>query len=91
MGSYENREHGGVTLKLTELLEQDKETLLRSLYGAGNAARAQELLERELDRMLFAYNDEAADGGARERAAAMIGTLRAALPLADSVGEVKVW
>ena len=76
---------------LTELLEQDRESLLRALQGAGSRAQAIEALERELERMLFAFNDAAPSPRARESAAAMVGALRAALPLLDCAGEVKVW
>ena len=41
--------------------------------------------------MLFAFNDAAPSPRARESAAAMVGTLRAALPLLECGGEVKVW
>lgn len=78
-------------MKLTELLEEDKETLLRALRGAGGHARAIEAVERELERMLFAFNDAAPSARARESAAAMVGALRAALPLLDCGGEVRVW
>lgn len=77
-------------MKLTELLEQDKETLLRSLHGAAGVERASEVIERELERMLFAFNDAAPTPRVRESAANMVGTLRSALPLLSCVGEVKV-
>ncbi len=78
-------------MKLAEILEQDRETLLRSLQGAPDRARALEAAERELERMLFAFNDAAPSPRARENAAAMVGAVRAALPLMDCAGEVKVW
>ena len=78
-------------MKLTELLEEDKETLLRTLRSAGSTTAAAEAIERELERMLFAFNDAAPSARARESAAAMVGTLRAALPLMTCGGEVKVW
>lgn len=77
-------------MKLTELLEQDKDTLLRALYGAASAERASETIERELERMLFAFNDDSPSERARESAANMVGTLRSALPLLCCVGDVKV-
>ena len=77
-------------MKLTELLEQDRETLLRSLHGAPGAERATEVIERELERMLFAFNDAAPSPRARESAANMMGTLRSALPLLCCVGDVRV-
>ena len=78
-------------MKLAEILEQDRETLLRALQGAPDRARALEAAERELERMLFAFNDAAPSPRARENAAAMVGAVRAALPLMDCAGEVKVW
>ena len=78
-------------MKLTELLEEDKETLLRTLRASGGPDQAAEAIERELERMLFAFNDAAPSARARESAAAMVGTLRAALPLLNCGGEVKVW
>ena len=78
-------------MRLTELLEQDRESLMRALQGAPDRAHATEALERELERMLFAFNDAAPSPRARESAAAMVGALRAALPLLDCAGEVKVW
>ena len=78
-------------MKLTELLEEDKESLLRTLRSSGGTAQAAEAVERELERMLFAFNDAAPSARARESAAAMVGTLRAALPLLTCIGEVKVW
>ena len=78
-------------MKLTELLEQDKEQLLRSLYAAPTREEAIAAVERTSERMLFAYNDAAGSRRERERAAAMLGAVRAALPLLDCAGEPKVW
>ena len=78
-------------MKLTELLEQDRDSLLRTLRSAGPGPGAQEALERELERLLFAFNDAAPSARGRETAAAMVGALRSALPLLDCGGEVKVW
>ena len=77
-------------MKLTELLEQDKEQLLRALRGAASKEAAREAIERTLERMLFAFNDATASRRARESASAMIGAVRAALPLTDCAGEPKI-
>ena len=42
-------------MKLSELLEEDRETLLRSLGGM-SAQEGTELLQRETDRLLAAWN-----------------------------------
>ena len=78
-------------MKLTELLEADRETLLRTLRGARSPEEARDALERELERLLFAYHDAAPSDRARETAAAMIGALKSALPLLECRGEVKIW
>lgn len=77
-------------MKLTELLEGEKDACLRAMRAAPDREAARQAAERTLERVLFAYNDAAGSQRARERAAAMIGTLRAALPLMDSVGEPRL-
>ena len=77
-------------MKLTELWEQDKSELLRRLQGA-DAAHGVELLQRELERMLFAYNDACGEASERAEAAALLRALGAALPLVDTAGEIHVW
>ena len=77
-------------MKLTELWEQDKPELLRRLQGA-SAAAGEEQLQRELERMLFAYNDECTESALRDEAAALLRAVGAALPLVDTAGEVHVW
>ena len=77
-------------MKLSELLEEDRETLLRSLGGM-SAQEGTELLQRETDRLLAAWNSGTDDPSQQETASAMFAALRAALPLADTVGETRVW
>lgn len=77
-------------MKFSELLEEDKDSLLRSLGGLP-AREGTELLQREADRLLAAWNSGTDDPVQQETAAAMFGALRAALPLADTAGETRVW
>ena len=77
-------------MKLSELLEEDKESLLRSLSGV-SAQEGTELLQRETDRLLAAWNSGTDDPAQQETAAAMFGAFRAALPLTDTAGETRVW
>ena len=81
----------GSGLKLTELLEEEKDNLLRAVRGANTADAAREAMERTLERMLFAFNDASPSQQLRESAAAMIGALRAALPLLQCAGEPKIY
>ena len=78
-------------MKLTELLEEEKDAMLRAASGAGTKDDARAAVERTLERMLFAFNDASPSQKAREQAAAMVGALRAALPLMDSAGEPKIY
>lgn len=78
-------------MKLTELLEEEKDGLLRAVRGANTAEAAREAVERTLERMLFAFNDAAPGRQMREKAAAMVGALRAALPLMQCAGEPKIY
>ena len=78
-------------MKLTELLEEEKDAMLRAARSAATREQAREPVERTLERMLFAFNDAAPSPAAREYAAAMVGALRAALGLMDSAGEPKLY
>ena len=78
-------------MKLTELLEEEKDALLRALRAAQTKDAAREVVERTLERMLYAYNDGSPSQRARESAAGMLAALRAALPLADCTGEPKLY
>ncbi len=78
-------------MTMTELYEQDRERLLQELENAGDPVRSQAVLGSELDRILFRYNEQCADGLERQAASYMIQTARMALCLTDTAGEVKVW
>lgn len=78
-------------MKLTELLEQDREKLMRALSAAQTHDEAKASVERTLERMLFAFNDEARTQRQRTLAAAMVAAVKASLGLLDCVGEPKLW
>ncbi len=78
-------------MKLTELLEQDREKLMRALSAAQTRDEAKASVERTLERMLFAFNDEARTQRQRMLAAAMVAAVKASLGLLDCVGEPKLW
>ena len=78
-------------MKMLDLLEKDKEYLLTELTRAGVPERVAAVLETELDKLLLKYNEQASSDRERDAAAHMVGAVRHALPLVDSVGETKVW
>ena len=78
-------------MKMTDILEQNREKLISQLAEAGFAEKAVPVLEKELDRLLLAYNDEAESDRERAAAAHLTQTVKLALPLMDSNGETKVW
>ena len=78
-------------MKLTELLEEEKDAMLRAAKAARTPEDARAAVERTLERMLFAFNDATPSARARESAAAMVGALRAALGLMDCKDEPKVY
>ena len=76
---------------LQEYLEQDKEKLLADLQQAKSPEKTQEVLGRELDRMLIRYNEDCVVPEVRDAAAYMLQTARNAVPLVDTLGETKIW
>ena len=78
-------------MKMTELLEKDKDKLLTELSAAATADRAVSVLDKELDKLLLRHNEHAGSDREREAAAYMVQSVRLALPLMDSNGKAKVW
>lgn len=78
-------------MKMTDLLEKDKNNLLTELSNAANAEKAVKVLENETDKLLLRYNEQCSSEAVRETAAYMMQAVRLALPLIDSSGKTKVW
>ena len=76
---------------MLDYLEKDREQFTSDLERAKNPARAREVLEKELDRLLYQYNAQDISEKSRTAAADMVAAARMAVPLIDSVGETKVW
>lgn len=76
---------------LVSLLESDKEMILASLNRDRSPAAAQTALEKALDRVSLRYAEQCADPAARDGAQMVLKAVRSALPLVDSVGEVRRW
>lgn len=78
-------------MNLLEMLESDQEKILSGLAQAKTPDRAQKVISSEFDRLLYQYNENCGSDRLKESAAHMLQTARSASPLADSVGETKVW
>lgn len=78
-------------MKLTELLEKDKDHLLTEIAAAGTAEKAVPVLEKEIDKLLLKHNDAAGSDAERNSAAHMMQTVRLSLPFIDSLGSTKVF
>ena len=78
-------------MKMTDLLEKDKDKLLTELSAAASAEKAVHVLENEIDKLLLKHNEQCETDRERESAAYMMQAVRLSLPLVDSVGETKVW
>ena len=74
-----------------ELLEQDKERLLQRLESAGQPQEAIRIMEDEVSRILYKYNQDCPDERVSEEALYSLQTVQAALPLADSAGRVSAY
>ena len=76
---------------LLGLLESDREMIVASLSRDRRPASAQAALEKALDRVSLRYAEQCADPASRDAAQLIMKTVRSALPLMDSVGEVRRW
>ena len=77
-------------MTLQTIFEQDKERLMSAVAGA-DAASAVRSMNTELDRILYAFNDQEESAGVREAADSMMQVAKAACSLADSAGETKIY
>ena len=78
-------------MKMTDLLEKDKDRLLTELSAAASAEKAIHVLENEIDKLLLKHNEQCETDRERESAAYMMQAVRLSLPLIDSNGKIKVW
>ena len=78
-------------MKMTEILEKDKDKLLTELSNAASAEKAVKVLENETDKLLLRYNEQCQSERARDSAAYIMQAVRLAVPMIDSTGRTKVW
>ena len=64
-------------MKMTDLLEKDKDSLITELAAAGTADKAVRVLENEMDKLLLKHHEQCDSDRERESAAHMMqpGTL----------------
>ena len=78
-------------MKITELLEKDKDRLLTEISAAGSSEKAISILEKETDKLLLTHNDAASSDAQRNAAAHMMQAVRLSLPFIDSLGKTEVF
>ena len=78
-------------MTLVELLEKDRDSLIGEIENAPRPAEAQEILEKEADRLLYQYNEAENEEIKRLAASDLMQVVRVALPLVDSTGDSIVW
>ena len=78
-------------MKTSDLLEQDKERLMNRLSKADNVEQARSVLDDELRRIQLMYGESSEDPEINEEAGYALSAIRAAVPLIDSIGEVKTY
>ncbi len=78
-------------MRLQEYLENDRERLLASLQQAGTAERVIPVIESELDRLLYQYNEGCSSDHERRCASRMLQTARMSASFLDCIGETKIW
>ena len=78
-------------MKLIDLLNDDKEAVMQALAGTFTPEQAQTVGEKELDKLLYRYQEETGSDAAKAAASKLIQTAKASLMFVDSDGEAKIW
>ena len=65
-------------MEMIQYLEADKEQLMSALVQAGTPESAQNVLDKEWDRLLLRYNEECAEERVRDTARAIVQAARTA-------------
>ena len=77
-------------MTLQTILEQNRERLMSAISGADTVS-AIRVLNSELDRILYTFNDQEEDARIRAAASSMIQVAKASCSLVDSSGETKIY
>ena len=76
---------------LVGLFENDREMILASLGKDRSPAASQAALEKALDRIMLRAAEQYSDSALRDGAQLALSSIKSALPLMDSIGEVRRW
>ena len=77
-------------MTLQTILKENRERLMSAVGGADTASAAR-VLNSELDRMLYTFNDQEENARVREAASSMMQVAKASCSLMDSGGETKIY
>ena len=77
-------------MTLQTILEQNRERLMSAISGADTVS-AIRMLNSELDRILYTFNDQEENTGVRVAANSMVQLAKASCSLVDSAGETKIY
>ena len=78
-------------MRMTDILDKDKEKMLAVLSGGKTPAEAVSYIMKELDRILLITNSEEKDPGCQNAATHMIEALKAFVPSIDGIGDTRLW
>ncbi len=78
-------------MKLAQYIENDKERLLQMLNQADTPDQCRPVLEREIDRLLYAYNEDAVSEQQRKAVSALLETWKLAVPFTDCYETPDIW
>lgn len=81
----------GENMGMLQYLEEDREQLQTGLVQARTPEHAQAVVEKELDRLLFRYNEECKDDSLRDAALYMVQSAKMMVPVINSAGGTKIW
>jgi len=76
---------------LTALLESDREMIMANIARDRAPGAVEQALEKAVDRLTYRYCEDCGDEDLRQAAQLILQTVKRALPLIGSVGEVKRW
>ena len=76
---------------LISLLESDKEMIMAGMAKDRSLPAAQAVLEKAVDRVMYRYMEQCDNAEFRDSAQYLLQTLKNALPMMDTVGEVRTW
>ena len=78
-------------MSMLEYLEKKKKKVLSELVSAALPERAVKVMESEMDRLLYQYNESEEEERLRSAASAMTETAKVSLAYLTSMGEPKIW